>query len=132
MLNLEEDDGSLWDTVKADAGDFGKAVTYNANKLGAGINAGLANINEAVGLDSSIYRDNQKYYQGNAEEYAQPDRPFLQEAYNPTNYAVWGKGYGLLSTILGSAYANEGADSAVTGKDFNVGNANTQASIGLV
>ena len=111
--------------------DAGRATMYNLNKMGAAVNAGLANVNETIGLDSSLFRDNQKFYQENEAALKQPDRPFLQEAYNPLNYTVGGKGYKLASTLVGSAFGNEAANSAVTGNDFNYDDASTNAAIGL-
>ena len=109
----------------------GNALMYNSNKLGAGMAAGVANIGEAAGVDMNTSRGVQDFYKENAKQYEQPDHPFIQEAYNPLNYTVGGKGAVLAGSLIGSAFANEGANSATTGEDFDTGRASNQAAIGL-
>lgn len=69
----------------------------NAASFGALINAGLANLNEAVGLDSKLYRENQSFWKGLADQteealtYTYGDKEGLpmmvaKEVGNPLNY----------------------------------------------
>ncbi len=110
--------------------DGSNAFMYNANKLGAGMAAGVANIGEAVGVDMNTSRGVQDFYKQNAEQYDTGDE-FIKEAYNPLNYTVGGKGYGLVSSVVGSAFGKEAVDSATTGKDMNMGKASNEAALGL-
>ena len=115
-----------WKDVPAEDTSFmgglesvGKATLYNLNKMGAGVNAGLANLNEMVGAESSLFRDNQKYYTDNANEYHQPNSPILEEAYNPVNFTPYGRGMKLLGSAAGAAVTNEANNAVVTGKEFS-------------
>ncbi len=106
----------------------GKAVMYNSNRLGAGMAGAVAGIGEAVGVDMNASRDVQDWYQDKADEHAQPDKPFLQEAYNPLNYTMYGQGPKLAKMAVGSAVGNQVADVGM-GKDIDTTGFALQAGI---
>jgi len=100
------------------------ALKYNASKLGALTNAGLANLNQLVGVDDSLFRENQAFWQEKAKEADAGltqtmgdglSKDILKIGADPlmlTPIGVGGKGLATLGGIMAGTTAG---DIAVTG-----------------
>ena len=97
--------GETLDQAGQDVLDIGK---INLSKAGGFVNATLANINEMLGIDSSLFRSNQEYYKAIADESKKKlsegtykDSPIIQmlaeEAGNPLAY--YGAGLKTISQV---------------------------------
>ena len=87
----------------------GNILKYNASKYAGLINAGIANMNESIGIDSSIFRENQAFWKESAvtskDELAMTygegiTRDVITEVGNPLNYTL-ASGLGKLGTVTG-------------------------------
>jgi len=140
-------DTSVLDSLGTAGENLLNILKYNASKGGATATAGLANLNEMLGLPSDIYRNSQKYLQEaaqNAETALEPtygkDTFFGEVAKgmgNPLNYVPVAKGAeglkllgGLVGLDTAAEIATKGDRSGVSSKD--IGDVALNTSIGLV
>ncbi|MHA1664204.1 MAG: hypothetical protein ACTSVR_13215 [Candidatus Thorarchaeota archaeon] len=131
------------ETVGQSFVDTKDLLKYNLSKMGAGVNAGLANINEAVGLDAGGFRGGQRFFQDAAqnadtalnETYGGSPiiKTVAKEAGNPINY--FGGGMKTLAGIVAGDTSNtiavEGDRSGINMKDVGEVANNTAVGLGI-
>jgi len=91
---IERKPVTLKDELVQGVENVGDALGAVGSKLGATLNAVNANLNEALGVDSSLFRENQQWYQdrydeyrkGLEKEYGDFGSTIVEEGFNPINY----------------------------------------------
>ena len=132
------------DTVGQAVKDTSSAIKAQASQIGATINASLAQLNELVGLDSSLFRDNEKFYQSTTKEakdelsttYGEGDgilKDALVSTANPINYVGGAKPIAVgIQAGIDTIFNKAGQEGESNVDLDNTGDVAVSASAGIV